>query len=114
MEFKEHCRKLNVKTCLVSHLDPLRLSEYFSSKVDPDSPCGHSLSLLHNCIQTEVEHFESGDPAIDDDFFSMLTIDGIYELVALKVLDVPIFVNCYDGIYREMPSIIMTIRERIC
>lgn len=114
MVLSEHYKALDVKTYLVSHLDPLTLSNHFWSRIDEDSLMGHSLELLHKSIEREIEHFETGDPDIDDVFFNMLTIDGMYEIVVLKILDISILVHCHDGVYREMPSIIMTVRNKSC
>lgn len=105
---------LDAKTYLVSHLDPLKLCEYFWHKTDSDSDVGYSLELLHTCIRNEIEHFNSGSPDIDDVFFDMVTFNGDVEIISIDMLEITIFVHCYDGEYREMPAIIMTVRKKLC
>ncbi|UYE93431.1 hypothetical protein [Shewanella phage FishSpeaker] len=102
---------LDAKTLLVGHLDPLALFTHFWNKVDCDSDNEYSVEQLYKAIAQEITYFENADSEIDETFFNLLTIDGMYEVVQIKLLDVCIMAYCHDGEYREMPAIILTVRK---
>lgn len=109
---EETVKQLSVSALLVTHIDPLDLYDHFWGKGERDELGEYSVEYLHKCISLEIEHWETADPETDEDFFSLVTLDGKLELVSLVLLELPVMLYCRDGEYRHFPSLIMTVRNK--